>query len=84
METRQILKNVAIAEKGKWGAIYHDLLNKNFPNTDIEYPYDFITLVDENYPERLKQSPQPPFVLFYKLTLQLLLQQPASSRPAHR
>ena len=72
METRKILRNIAIEENGKWGAILYDLQNKKFPNTDIDYPYDFITLVDETYPERLKQSYHPPFVLFYKGNLTLL------------
>ena len=66
METREIL--IAIWKKcnGDWDAIYKVLRNKEY--IDVELSLEgvdtskYVTLLDEDYPQDLKQSYKPPFV----------------------
>lgn len=76
METREIMLGLAIKNNGEWNSIYSDLVNKN-TDFDVEnvlngFTGDFITLLDQEYPETLNQIYKPPFVLFYKGNINLL------------
>jgi len=77
METkaREILIALAIRNNGDWGRIYEDVKNKTYP-TDEEIKQaksvKCITILDEEYPNELKQSFKPPFVLFYEGDINLL------------
>lgn len=74
MEQRNILIYLYLKNKGDWTKIYSDVVGKT-PVTDAEVSEaitkeeamgnKFLTLVDENYPERLKRASQPPFVIKY-------------------
>ena len=54
----------------------NDIQNKNLATSEelekMVFTGDFITILDKEYPEALKQSYKPPFVLFYKGNLNLL------------
>lgn len=69
---REMLLCIAIKCKGDWNKIYKTLQDKSYDTYDndeliniIEY-YDgeYITIIDDDYPQILKQSYHPPFVLF--------------------
>ena len=69
MEGRIILIANAIRRKGDWGNIYQDIVNKVYPtDEEIEQAKSVqcVTMLDEDYPNYLKQIKKPPFVLFYK------------------
>ena len=74
MDGRKLLINLAITNKGDWSTIYKDIQDKrtmSFVEPICEE--NVITLLDDDYPARLKNAtPQPPFVLFYKGDLSLL------------
>ena len=74
MKAREILLTLAIKNQGDWNKIYQDLQNKVCPTDEEEEQaqkliqekkINFLTILDENYPDNLKQSFKPPFVLFY-------------------
>ena len=74
MKAREILLTLAIKHKGDWNGIYTELQAKpQLSEEEINKALDivnskgikFITLVDEEYPNGLKNSFKPPFVLFY-------------------
>lgn len=69
LTAREILIHFAKELNNNWGAIYAALKEKKtVPDAAPETPNDWttITLVDDNYPERLKQGYRQPFVLFTK------------------
>jgi len=75
MRARQILIALAIKHKGDWGGFYQDIVNKTEP-TEEELAkaenVEAITLLDDEYPNCLKEIVKPPFVLFYKGNKELL------------
>lgn len=79
MEARKILLYLALKHRGDWEKIYEDISNK-VPLDEMDVvnkllsnvKSNYITLLDENYPEHLKHLFRPPFVLFYHGDLSLI------------
>lgn len=78
MKSKDLLLYLAIKNNGDWDAIYRFIKDKKQLNkeemaeTIKDYKGDFICLTDENYPEILKTTYKPPFILFYKGDISLL------------
>ena len=72
MESRTLIMNLAVANDGDWDKIFQQIKSKDFPDINADNQPDYISIVDEIYPERLKRTYKPPFVLFYKGDLSLL------------
>lgn len=78
ISAREVLLTLSYSKKGDWDKIYahikdkipldENLKNEAFKNTHSNY----VTIVDENYPNCLKQIHKPPFVLYYYGNLSLL------------
>ena len=66
-----ILVYFAIKYKGDWDSIYSAINKKERVDSEevkrvvSECNFQYITLLDSNYPQRLKNIYKPPFVLFY-------------------
>ena len=73
-DVRTILYSLAVKHKGDWDKIYDDIRNKRkIPEEEIIINNDkFITLVDREYPEYIKQTVKQPFVLFYEGDIKIL------------
>ena len=74
MNARKLLIDTVIANKGDWGKVYSIFSNKEMdkvPKAD-DFKGNCITMVDQDYPDVLKDSDRPPFVLFYEGDLSLL------------
>ena len=78
MKGRDILGCLAYKYNGDWDLIYETIKDKkkisdesidefNKANKD-----NFITIIDENYPDSFKNLRHPPFVLFYKGNIDLI------------
>ena len=71
MESREILLYLALKHKGDWNPIYEDIskhveINHEEAEKLIStVKSSYITILDEEYPESLKNAYKPPFVLFY-------------------
>ena len=71
MSQRKILVALAIHYGGEWDKIYKALMEKRYLPDDVADAYisslkcNFITILDSDYPEYLKEQRCPPFVLFY-------------------
>lgn len=69
---------LVVKHKGNWSKVYSAIQNKDYPEEDYvekvanEYKDKYITILDNEYPEYLKQGYQPPFVLFYEGHINLL------------
>lgn len=70
MKARDILIALHIKHEGNWDYIYEDIRDKNIENIENyikDYDEDelneFVTILDEDYPQRLKQRFKPPFVI---------------------
>ena len=72
MQAREMLLQLALLYEGDWEQIFNAVQNREYPETEIEYEGNYITIMDEDYPETLKQSYRPPFVLFYEGNINLL------------
>ena len=82
MTNREIILYLSLKFKGDWDEIYKfisDYKNgkvvldeKEALNTISKNKSKYITIFDENYPECLRQSVKPPFVLYYKGDITLL------------
>ena len=70
LKSREIIASLVVRNKGNWNDIYQGLVNKQFCEEKVEG--DYITILDEEYPDILKQVYKPPFVLFYKGDISLL------------
>ena len=74
----KVLVYLSVIYKGDWDKIYEAILNKQpIDKKDLEkilntVTDNYITLLNSNYPDSLKQIFKPPFVLFYKGNLSLL------------
>ncbi len=75
---RELLLYLALKYDGEWDKICAHLTNKN-PIIDEEYErllngfnMNYVTIMDENYPTKLKKVFKPPFILFYYGDLSLI------------
>ena len=72
MKARDILIYLAIKYSGDWSFIYQAIKNKEKVDLeDVEivcekYQNSVITIMDKDYPLKLKNIYHPPFVIFYK------------------
>lgn len=71
MKARHLLVYLAVEHRGDWDDILMAIaLKEPVDFKDVEMAAkafkedDYITLVDENYPDELKTLERPPFVLF--------------------
>ncbi len=73
ISAKEALLNLSILHKGEINAIIADI-NKGYNPTDnnVVVGMDYITILDTEYPARLKETYMPPVVLFYKGNLDLL------------
>ena len=71
MNSRENLLYLAVKYKGEWDPIYEDIkAHKEVDEKEAKSIIDsvksnYITILDEEYPESLRDSFKPPFVLFY-------------------
>ena len=71
MKSREILAYLSVKHNGDWNKIYQDLMNKKYGSEEemkeilSTIKCNYITLIDKEYPNYLKQVFKPPFVLFY-------------------
>ena len=69
-KARNILIALSLKHNGDWDKIYEDIQNKTLVEDtytqQAENIKNVITILDEEYPQQLKNSFKPPFVLFYK------------------
>ena len=73
LTSRQLIIALAIKHNGDWKKIYADIQSRNMQDLDAYYvDTPCITILDAGYPEILKQSAMPPFVLFFKGDINLL------------
>lgn len=74
----KILAYFSIKYEGDWDSIYKAINQKErIEQTEVDRVVDshdekYITLLNENYPSRLKSIYKPPFVLFYKGDINLI------------
>ena len=78
MEPRENLLYLALKYKGEWNPIYEDVTNhveideKEAIKEISKVNSNYITILDEEYPESLRDAYKPPFVLFYYGDISLL------------
>ena len=73
--SREILAGLAIKAKGDWASEYRYLKSKVMCEDQYVYlgnKMKYITLIDEDFPECLKDVTKVPIVLFYKGNIRLL------------
>lgn len=70
LTAREILITFHLLHNGNWKKIYEAIQNKDFIDNELvarykdEFDYDsFITILDSDYPERLKHERRPVFVM---------------------
>lgn len=68
---RNELLSLAIKYSGNYGKI-KSAIEKGGKIEKATCDYNYVTIVDEDYPKNLLNNPYPPFVLFYKGNLDLL------------
>ena len=79
VDVRNILLALVTQNNGNWEKTLEDIKNKKDISEEevldcLSISGNFITLIDNDFPEKLKQSYRPPFVLFYDGDLNVLLQ----------
>lgn len=76
MNQREIIIKIAIHHEGDWEKIYQTLQNKDYEEIlcqDLpKMDYKAVTILDEDYPDYLRETFRPPFVLFYYGDISLL------------
>lgn len=82
MKMRNVLIYLSMLYEGDWDKIYGAIKDKisipeNIDDQFVELKLNkeqcqAITIIDDNYPDYLKQSVKPPFVLYYKGNINLL------------
>lgn len=78
MELRDILATPAMKYDGELVPLINALVNNEridtaqFEAFKAKLKYNYVTLIDDNYPEILKHVENPPIVLFYKGNLDLI------------
>lgn len=70
LKSREIIASMVVRNKGDWNNVYKSLVERRYCEERVEG--DYITILDEEYPDSLKQIYKPPFVLFYKGDISLL------------
>lgn len=74
----KILLYYSLKYQGDWDKIYNAVREREYvdsetaENTFNAFTGNFITILDEEYPDSLKQVVKPPFVLFYEGDINLL------------
>jgi len=72
LSSRDILLYLTLKYNGDWDKIYNAIRNKediDYKDAEKvldEYPGEYITMLDEEYPAILKQCYKPPFVLLIR------------------
>lgn len=67
-----LISYFALKYNGNFESIYQALLNKEKIDYDLflqlkkKLEYDYVTILDDRYPQLLKEISCPPFILFYK------------------
>ncbi|MDE5949609.1 MAG: hypothetical protein K2G54_01910, partial [Malacoplasma sp.] len=75
---RNVLLYFAIKHNGDWEKIYDSISNKEMISDAIcletknSVKKNWLTILDDNYPEELKKILKPPFILFYEGNVKLL------------
>lgn len=75
---RDILLYLTVKYKSNWEEIMdaihrrENIDQKELDQIKAECKYDFISLIDDDYPEFLKKISKPPFLLFYKGNVSLI------------
>lgn len=75
---REILLYLVVKYNGDWFKAYDAIKRKEKPDLEEaqkleeKYSNTYITILDEEYPEYLRQASYPPLVLFYKGNIELL------------
>ena len=75
---KEILLYFSIKYFGNWEKIYKAIENKEdvdfekIKSYEEEYEGKYFTILDKEYPTKLKMVDKPPFVLFFKGDLSLL------------
>jgi hypothetical protein len=78
MNSKEVLGYLSIKHSGDWVKVYNSIKAKESISTAeveqviSECKNNFITILDEEYPEFLKNIYRPPLVLFYKGDISLL------------
>ena len=78
MKGRDLLAYLSYLFEGDWDKIYQAIkAKKSVTNEEVDNflkvnTYDYLTLIDDNYPMCLKGIARPPFVLFYKGDISLI------------
>jgi hypothetical protein len=68
---RFILLALAVKNKNVWFDVYTDIKNKFLLSDELMshakdiIKGDFVTIIDEDYPQLLKEQPFPPFVILF-------------------
>ena len=77
--SREVILYLALKHNGDWQEIYQELFNHSIEYSKevvdekiSKFKGNYITIVDSDYPEGLKQIYKPPFVLFYEGDIKLL------------
>lgn len=77
MKAREILLAFALKYANDWNRMYEAIQKKEeLTETDLEnvnsFSGNYITILDSEYPDRLKQKYKPPFILYYEGDVSLL------------
>lgn len=78
INSRDVLVSLSVKYDGNWDKVYNAITSKEDINEEMvaslmsKVKSDYITILDNNYPDILKQTYKPPFVLFYKGDINLL------------
>ncbi len=73
MNARQILLRLNRERGGGWDAMYQAIRKRErLSDDEIAIGHDCITIVDAEYPEKLKKAFKPPFTVFYEGDIGLL------------
>lgn len=78
MQARELLLFLSHKYEGDWDKIYYAIRTKEKVQSDevVDFANSFkggyITLTDENYPQFIKETTRPPFVLYFKGDIDIL------------
>lgn len=78
MNSREIMLYLSLKFNGEWSKIIASLQKHEYyeeedvKNTIGQFKGNYLTILDDEYPDYLKQIQHPPFVLFYEGNLKLL------------
>ena len=73
MKTNEIIMNMVIQNNGNWAKTYHQLQNKEYcVEGCLDDEGKFLTILDQEYPDYLKQKRMPSFAFAYEGNLDLL------------